>query len=693
MKRIVNFRTFLITAVFVICSTLSGYLFYLNNYAIIPFVLLMVLALVLCVVYRKEYHKLITFILAIIFSLTSFITLSVGLYSYKDERVPDAQFISGRIVSMTDNGKKSVVVDNLKMGDTLINGKMIINFSDDDSDCVEYLRYGDVVSLKSNSVKFNEILRDGEFLSYYYIDDYRYTVYTSLNAITVTLGDMNFFESVHYRIREVLVDSIGDHGNIAYGVLTGNKNFIDSEIREEYSVSGLAHILAVSGLHIGFLVSLLSFILRLCKVKKLPSLIIIATILVLYNVFIGGAVSAVRATIMALVLLSARCVGARSDSLNNLSLAVTLILSFIPQSIFDAGFLMSVGAVFGVVAIYPSIYKLVSSKIQSKLIKGMLSVVFISFSAQIGITPASIITFNTISPFSVLANIVVVPIMGIAYAYLLISTLLSLLIPIGAVILYPIKLFFMLIGIINNFIYEIPYSQIVVYGTTIVFIIYLLLFIASRFVMISKRIFPILVAVVLSFSILIVENIPQSQQNSIIYSGSKWDVTSIVCTQDETIIVGDMYSKVTIENIQKLRVRKIDKVFLTRLNAYNVGLVINVCKIYGVDTVYLNIAEVDNLVILDLLDTGVKVLDVKTQDYISSIYNEGVFCGYALTVNGYNVLHLKGNVSPQDLPYNHLSTFEYLRCSEPFEYDWGEVLDNYKSETNQYEQKRVVVMG
>ena len=693
MKKIINFRSFLITAVFVICSVLCGYLFYLNNLAIIPFILLLITAIALCLIFRKDYYKVITFILAIITSVISFVSLSIGLYSYKDERIAEATSISGRIISLTDNGKKSVIVDELSMDGINIDGKMIVNFNDNASEGVEYLRYGDVITLKSDNVIFNEIIDDGEFLSYYFIEDYRYTVYTGLNALSVELGEMNFIENIHFNVRKTLVDAIGDYGNIAYGVLTGNKNFIDTDIREEYSVSGLAHILAVSGLHIGFLVSLISLVLKLCKVKKLQSLIITSIILILYNVFIGGAVSAIRATIMTLALLYARCIGARSDSLNNLSLAVTVILTFLPQSIFDAGFLMSVGAVFGVVVIYPSIYKIVTKKLNSRLLKGFVSVLLISLSAQIGITPTSISTFNTVSPYSVLANVIVIPILGVAYVYLLVATLVSVCIPAFSIILYPVKLFFMLIGLINNFIYEIPYSQIVVYGTVAVFVIYSLVFVASRFVMMPQKFVSIIVAIVLSITILSVENISKAENNTIAYSGSKWDVTSIVCVQNETLIVGDMYSKAVLEDIKELKIRKIDKVFLTRLNSYNVSLVIDLYKTYRVDAVYVNMTEVDNSVIFDLLDANVNIVDAQSQNVVNSIYDEGVFYGYALSLNGRNVLHLKGSVSPEEINDNYFALFDYVRCVNNYEYDWGVSLSNYEPESSNYVRKRVVSVG
>lgn len=693
MKKIINFRTFLITSVYVICSILCGYLFYLNPLGIIPLLLLIFSALVLGYLYRKDLYKLLTFLLAFLTAITAFITISVRLFNYADERIEDAQFFTGRIISLTDNGKKNVVLDNLEIDGVSIDGKLIVNFYESGSENVKFLRYGDVLSVKNVDVYFNDLVKDNEFMSYYFIEDYRYTAYTTLNSVSVSIGEMNFLESMHFNVRNTLVNVIGEYGNIAYGVITGNKNYIDTEVREEYSISGLAHILAVSGLHIGFLVLIITLLLKLIKVKQLPSLIITGVLLLLYNFFIGGAVSAIRASIMAMAILSAKCLGSRSDSLNNLCLAVTIILTIMPQSIFDVGFLMSVGSVFGIIAIYPLIYKVVGSKIKNKVLNGAISVVCVSVSAQIGVFPVSVVGFNSIAPYSIISNLLVVPVLGLAYTYLLFATTVSMITPFASIVLYPVKLFFTFIGIINSFIVSIPYSQIVVYGTIIVYVLYLLIFITSRFVLVPKKYISIILAIIVSFSLITIENIPKTKDNTIIYSGSKWDVTSIVCTQGETLVIGDLSSNVILENFKEQRIREVDKLFLTKLNSYNVDLVIKVCKTYRVKNVYVNLNDLDNFVVFDLIDNGIDIQDVKKQKLVIPVFNDGEFCAYSLTISDSSVLFMKGSTNPEKLGHDYVYFYDYVRCVDRYENYLGTSLDNYESQSNDYVRKRVVNVG
>ena len=104
--------------------------------------------------------------------------------------------------------------------------------------------------------------------------------------------------------------------------------------------------MAVSGLHVGFFILLLDFILA--KVDKRIRFPIIGAVLFAYMIVADFSPSVVRAFIMAAVAMIAFAVGGRRDILSSMCCAMSLILAFKPLYIFEAGFVLSFGAIFGI---------------------------------------------------------------------------------------------------------------------------------------------------------------------------------------------------------------------------------------------------------------------------------------------------------------------------------------------------------
>ena len=213
---------------------------------------------------------------------------------------------------------------------------------------------------------------------------------------------------------------------IAAAMSLGDKRSLAAAQRQSFSATGVSHVLALSGLHLGIMFSLYSLLfvnrLRSRRSRVFASLLGVA-LLWGFALLVGFPLSLVRATVMfTLWQLSVVLYGERS-SLNNLALAALLILLFSPASLFDIGFQLSFTSVFFILLLTPHIPRprwLRRSRLLS-LVYGWLTV---SIVAQIGTGPLVAYYFHTIPLVGLLGNLLAIPlayvILGLALVFFLI---------------------------------------------------------------------------------------------------------------------------------------------------------------------------------------------------------------------------------------------------------------------------------
>lgn len=193
-------------------------------------------------------------------------------------------------------------------------------------------------------------------------------------------------------------------------LLLGDSHSIDKATRQEFSAAGVAHVLALSGLHVG-LISLiiwwLLFPLDHIRLRKLRLVITLAAI-AMFAVFTGLSPSVIRATVMIGVAFASLIFHRRSISLNALALAALAILVFSPSSIYSVGFQLSfitVGAIL-LLGWRPS-------ALDNKLFNGVVSIVLTSLVAMLATVALTAHYFHTISLMSVLANLLILPVLPV----------------------------------------------------------------------------------------------------------------------------------------------------------------------------------------------------------------------------------------------------------------------------------------
>ena len=195
-------------------------------------------------------------------------------------------------------------------------------------------------------------------------------------------------------------------------VLLGNSRLIDKATRQEFSAAGVAHVLALSGLHVGFIALIiwwLLFPLDYLRLKKLR-LIITLSVIILFAVFTGLSPSVVRATIMIGLVFASLVFYRRSLSLNALALAALIILVFTPSALYSVGFQLSFITV-GAVLLFARLPLSLESR--HKWVNNLTTTLITSLVAMLATVALTAHYFHTVSLMSVISNLLILPVLPV----------------------------------------------------------------------------------------------------------------------------------------------------------------------------------------------------------------------------------------------------------------------------------------
>src|SRR5690554_1128775 len=197
-------------------------------------------------------------------------------------------------------------------------------------------------------------------------------------------------------------------------ITLGYKAYLSDDLQDAFRASGTAHILAVSGLHVGIIYMIInlmfSFLGKEGKLYTLRQWLVIC-VLWAYVFMAGMSTSIIRAAIMLTIFCLGRMKHQRGFTFNTLAAAAFLILIFRPLSLFDVSFQMSFGAVFAILYFQPKMQALYVPK--NRVVKYILDLFTVSTAAQLGVFPLLLYYFGTFPTYFFLTNLLVVPIVGI----------------------------------------------------------------------------------------------------------------------------------------------------------------------------------------------------------------------------------------------------------------------------------------
>jgi competence protein ComEC len=223
-------------------------------------------------------------------------------------------------------------------------------------------------------------------------------------------------------------DDRGSSKSILVALTTGHKGQIPTATRESFQRAGLAHLLAISGLHLGFVAFGLFVLLRLLfvRIKRLAlrfdvrrlAAATVIPVTIFYMLLSGAHLPAVRACVMVVCFLIAVLVRRESDPLQTLAAAVLIILGIWPQSLFEVSFGLSFSAVTFVIIGLPVLSSWLNMPLNRKglddpayrrILVRTVHFLLMSLTAMLGTAPLVAYYFNQASPMGLLANLVAVP--------------------------------------------------------------------------------------------------------------------------------------------------------------------------------------------------------------------------------------------------------------------------------------------
>lgn len=218
------------------------------------------------------------------------------------------------------------------------------------------------------------------------------------------------------RVREVLP---GDVGGFAAAVTTGDRSGISQEALDALRASNTAHLLAISGLHMGLLSGFVFGLLRVCfalipavalrwPARKLAAGGALAAAAV-YLALSGGNVATERAFVMVAVALCAIMVDRRSLSLRAVAMAALIVLTLRPEALMGPGFQMSFAATTALVAVFGWLRDTPQGPRWAQPVIGL---VVSSAVAGLATAPIGAAHFNAMAQYGLLANLASVPLMG-----------------------------------------------------------------------------------------------------------------------------------------------------------------------------------------------------------------------------------------------------------------------------------------
>lgn len=594
MKKLLNFRPVLFIALSLCCGLCTTY-FLLNERLVWAIIFsasfLLALILFLTVFTNKNLIKrnVVFSLIFILFFVAGGLGLNANLNRYESANLGGRNYdITAKITELKEdeNGYRLTLEDAKIKGNRT--GQLYYKIS-----LTVYgkneLEIGDIITFNANLYDKSYIYED-RINANDLENKIKYSASVNANEVFKVGENRTLFEKIKIFIKNELRYGLDKKEfPVGLALLTGDSSFMDNDLISTYRYAGVAHIFAVSGLHIGFLATVLILVFRKIKIPSIIKTIIIGIILLFYSGVCNFSASSIRATIMTVVSLFALSKGQRYDSITALSFSAIIILLLSPVQLFCVGFQLSFAVVFGIVLLTRTIAKLFKF-LPRKLANSIGTVL----SAQIFSIPICLYAFGYFSTISVAINLIFIPVVSVVYILTLVATILGGIFSIPNITLFPsnyiFKLFNFLITLLDYDIFMV--GGIVLGGGAICY--YLTAFVLGGFFNLkvkAKIITSIVMIISVISSIIAVNRINYNSVKMYVSSTDSISATFISYKDENTLIVSDTKHIYSLSRIKRIINRsgenELDSVVL--MGGYSVDLQVFLSKllsIYEVQNVY-----------------------------------------------------------------------------------------------------------
>lgn len=325
------------------------------------------------------------------------------------------------------------------------------------------------------------------YQTYIKSDQWKFISSNNGNRLKLLANDIRFYLLTQLD-KHIFIEK---HKKVAAAILFGYDQTLDLETRENFADAGAMHILCVSGLHVGIIYLILTFLFSLFKrfnCRNSIKTIILMSIIWLYAFITGLTPSVLRASTMLSFIIIGENQKRNSNIYNSISASIFLLLLFNPLMLMEVGFQLSYSAVIGIVSIHPILSK--HLLFQKKILKKIVDILMISLAAQIGTFPLTIYYFHQFPTYFLLTNLFVVSFAGIIIYIGIIFFLLTSLGQIDSMVAMVLEKSISILHMYVENIAKLPYASInnLTFTLPVVILVYILIIGIFRAILYKNKI-------------------------------------------------------------------------------------------------------------------------------------------------------------------------------------------------------------
>ncbi len=332
---------------------------------------------------------------------------------------PEQVMITGvviRVEQRKKNNRLIVRAEKIKIGDNkeLIDGKVMAFIAK-----LKEVNYGDRVQLQGQ-LKSPPRINGFNWAMHLANDNIRSVIF-SPNITVIKENQGTFIMGKIYSFNIFFQQKINKflhypESSILSAMLLGNRGEIPDEIFNDFRIIGIAHILAISGIHITIIAGMFFWLALYLGMWRKHAFLLTSFFLLFFVVMVGAPPSAIRAGIMGFLFLLAQYLGRGYFSLNAITIAATIMLIFSPLSLFyDIGFQFSFVAVLAIALLFPILQSLFFRKFKKlkkrPILSFFINIILISVAITIFLDPLIVYYFHIYPAVSIIANLFAVPLL------------------------------------------------------------------------------------------------------------------------------------------------------------------------------------------------------------------------------------------------------------------------------------------
>ena len=324
------------------------------------------------------------------------------------------------------------VADVVQLDSKKTTGHVLLNIEKDSTSLLFHT--GDLVFLKNKFQDIKSSLNPHQFNYKHYLKKQGINQQVYITHQEILLLDeskvslLRFIDAFRVKIQKSLrrYHFTDDELAVMNALLLGQRQEISKQLSDNYSKAGAIHILAVSGLHVGVILLILSFILKpLERVNngKLIKLVLVILSLWFFAILAGLSASVIRAVTMFSAIALGQFFNKRNAVEHSLIFSMFIILLWKPLFLFDVGFQLSYTAVFGIIWVQPVLYQLWKSNFF--IVDKGWQLITVSVAAQLGVLPISLFYFHQFPALFFISNLIIIPFLGVILGLGLVVLVLS----------------------------------------------------------------------------------------------------------------------------------------------------------------------------------------------------------------------------------------------------------------------------